>query len=105
MFCPRCHKDLQRGISKTLEARPFNGMIRRRRECPCGHKFTTREMEESVLQTYIQATVYKILRKQLRTLQDIKEEMEYCAQVFNELENSTKKDLDRFNAKPWKNLS
>ncbi len=40
LICPRC-KQLTR--QDVLDSRPSQDGIRRRRLCPCGHRFTTRE--------------------------------------------------------------
>lgn len=40
LICPRCKK-LER--QDVLDSRPDKDGVRRRRRCPCGHRFTTRE--------------------------------------------------------------
>lgn len=39
MKCPTCHQD----FTKILETRDYGNRVRRRRECPLGHRFKTIE--------------------------------------------------------------
>ena len=42
MTCPECGSP----DTYVIESRASNGTIRRRRECVCGHRFTTYEVNE-----------------------------------------------------------
>lgn len=45
--CPNCHtRD-----NFVKDSRPSGKTIRRRRECPCGHRFTTYEITEAEIAT------------------------------------------------------
>ncbi len=40
LICPRCRKLTRQEV---VDSRPAADHVRRRRACPCGHRFTTRE--------------------------------------------------------------
>ncbi len=69
MNCPACERSVKNVIdSRSLER---GSVTRRRRECECGHRFTTYERVENPMETAAIGEALKHLRRECRKLLEL----------------------------------